>query len=278
MLARSNCFRYCVIRASLRKIKRMNSPLEMGGVSSQIDNGIATIEFFHPLSNSLPGKVLAQLAQAITDAGSNDAVKVLILRSAGERAFCGGASFEELISIKDLDEGQRFFSGFANVINAMRTCPKLIIGRVQGKAVGGGVGLASSVDYCFATKHAAVKLSELAVGIGPFVVGPAVERKAGLSGMSAMAINATQFFDAAWAREKGIFTDVFETVEEMDEAIAALALKLAGSNPEAMKALKSIFWQGTDHWDQLLAERAAISGRLVLSDFTRLAIDKFKNK
>ncbi len=262
----------------MRKIKRMNSPLEMGGVSSQIDNGIATIEFFHPLSNSLPGKVLAQLAQAITDAGSNDAVKVLILRSAGERAFCGGASFEELISIKDLDEGQRFFSGFANVINAMRTCPKLIIGRVQGKAVGGGVGLASSVDYCFATKHAAVKLSELAVGIGPFVVGPAVERKAGLSGMSAMAINATQFFDAAWAREKGIYTDVFETVEEMDEAIAALALKLAGSNPEAMKALKSIFWQGTDHWDQLLAERAAISGRLVLSDFTRLAIDKFKNK
>ena len=256
----------------------MTSAVEMGGVSSRIENGIATLEFFHPLSNSLPGKVLAQLAKAITAAGNNEAVKVIILRSAGDRAFCGGASFEELISINDLEEGKRFFSGFANVINAMRTCPKLIIGRVQGRAVGGGVGLASSVDYCFATEHAAVKLSELAVGIGPFVVGPAVARKAGLSGMSAMAINATKFFDAQWAREKGIYTDVFDTVEEMDNAIEALAKQLAASNPEAMRELKTIFWQGTDHWDTLLAERAAISGRLVLSDFTRNAIESFKKK
>ena len=205
-------------------------------------------------------------------------MKVILLKSSGDRAFCGGASFDELISIKDLDEGHVFFSGFANVINAMRKCPKLIIGRVQGKAVGGGVGLASSVDYCFATKYASVKLSELAVGIGPFVVGPAVERKAGLSGMSAMAINATKFFDAEWAREKGIYTDVFDTVEEMDEAIANLAAKLAASNPEAMAELKKIFWAGTDHWESLLKERAAISGRLVLSDFTRNAIESFKKK
>jgi methylglutaconyl-CoA hydratase len=221
---------------------------------------------------------LARLANAITGAGERKDVHVIIVKSAGDRAFCGGASFDELISIKDLAEGKRFFSGFANVINAMRTCPKLIIGRVQGKAVGGGVGLASSVDYCFATKHASVKLSELAVGIGPFVVGPAVERKAGLSGMSAMAINATQFFSAEWAREKGIYADVFETVEELDESIGALAKKLAASNPDAMRNLKKIFWAGTDHWDNLLAERAAISGQLVLSDFTRNAIESFKKK
>ena len=256
----------------------MTDAILQGGVTISVTDGIATIEFFHPLSNSLPGKVLAQLADAITTTGKREDVAVIILRSAGDRVFCGGASFDELISINDLETGKRFFSGFANVINAMRTCPKLIIGRVQGKAVGGGVGLASSVDYCFATKHAAVKLSELAVGIGPFVVGPAVQRKAGLSGMSAMATNATEFFSADWAREKGIYTDVFETAEEMDNAIAVLAAQLAKSNPEAMKELKTIFWAGTEHWDGLLSERAAISGRLVLSDFTRNAIESFKKK
>ena len=256
----------------------MTDATKQGDVSIHIENSIATIEFFHPLSNSLPGRVLGKLAETVTAAGKNDEVGVIILKSAGARAFCGGASFDELISIKDLNEGKVFFSGFANVINAMRKCPKLIIGRVQGKAVGGGVGLASSVDYCFATKFAAVKLSELAVGIGPFVVGPAVERKAGVSGMSAMAINATKFFDAEWAREKGIYTDVFDSVEEMDEAILALATKLASSNPEAMKELKTIFWAGTEHWDDLLVERAAISGTLVLSDFTRNAIERFKAK
>jgi methylglutaconyl-CoA hydratase len=256
----------------------MTDATQQGDVSIQIENSIATIEFFHPLSNSLPGKVLGKLANTITEAGQNAAVGVIILKSAGERAFCGGASFDELISIQDLNEGKVFFSGFANVINAMRNCPKLIIGRVQGKAVGGGVGLASSVDYCFATKFASVKLSELAVGIGPFVVGPAVERKAGLSGMSAMAINATKFFDAEWAREKGIYTDVFDSVEEMDEAILALATKLAKSNPDAMKELKKVFWSGTENWDELLVERAAISGTLVLSDFTKKAINSFKAK
>ena len=260
------------------KSKTMTEATQQGDVFISIHNKIATIEFYHPLSNSLPGKVLAKLAHTITEAGQNDEVSVIVLKSSGERAFCGGASFDELISIQDLNEGKVFFSGFANVINAMRKCPKLIIGRVQGKAVGGGVGLASSVDYCFATKFASVKLSELAVGIGPFVVGPAVERKASLSGMSAMAINASEFFDAQWAREKGIYTDVFDSVEEMDAAIQALAEKLASSNPEAMKELKTVFWSGTEHWDDLLVERAAISGTLVLSDFTRQAIEKFKSK
>jgi methylglutaconyl-CoA hydratase len=256
----------------------MTDAINQGGVKVSIEDHIATIEFHHPLSNSLPGKVLGQLAKAIEGSGERKDVHVIILKSSGDRAFCGGASFDELIAIKNLDEGKKFFSGFANVINAMRTCPKLIIGRVQGKAVGGGVGLASSVDYCFATKHSAVKLSELAVGIGPFVVGPAVERKAGLSAMSAMATNATKFFDAEWAREKGIYTEVFDTVEEMDAAISALAANLAKSNPEAMRELKRIYWHGTEHWDELLAVRAAISGKLVLSDFTRNAIESFKKK
>lgn len=256
----------------------MSEAINQGDVFLSIDNQIATIEFYHPLSNSLPGRVLQKLADTITESGNNDKVSVIVLKSSGDRAFCGGASFEELISIQNLEEGKVFFSGFANVINAMRTCPKLIIGRIQGKAVGGGVGLASSVDYCFATKFASVKLSELAVGIGPFVVGPAVERKAGLSGMSAMAINASKFFDAEWAREKGIYSDVFDSVEEMDTAVEVLANKLASSNPEAMKDLKSIFWEGTAHWDTLLKERAAISGRLVLSEFTKEAIESFKSK
>jgi len=257
----------------------MSEAINQGNVELSInENGIATITFSHPLSNSLPGKILAKLADIITEAGANDSVKVIILKSAGERAFCGGASFDELISIDNIEVGKTFFSGFANVINAARKCPKLIIGRIQGKAVGGGVGMASAVDFCFATKFASVKLSELAVGIGPFVVGPAVERKIGTSAMSMMAINATEWYSADWAREKGLYADVFDDVDKMDEAIETIANKLASSNPEAMCMLKQVFWEGTEHWDTLLSDRAAMSGKLVLSDFTRNAIQAFKKK
>lgn len=242
------------------------------------DNGVCTIEFGHPASNSLPGAILRKLAQTITDCGADERARVIVLRSAGERAFCAGASFDELIAIENEAEGLEFFSGFALVINAMRTCPKLIIGRVQGKAVGGGVGLASAVDYCLATEHAAVKLSELAVGIGPFVVGPAVERKVGTSAMSQLAIDATAWRSAEWADQHGLYASVHADAAELDAAVDALATRLAASNPEAMAELKRIFWEGTAHWDGLLAERAAISGRLVLSAFTRNAIAQFKAK
>lgn len=257
----------------------MSNAMDQGHVDVSIENsGIATIEFGHPLSNSLPGKILQKLADSIAALGEDDNVKVIILRSIGERAFCAGASFDELISIKDLETGKVFFSGFANVINACRKCPKFIIGRVQGKAVGGGVGVASAVDYCFATKYADVKLSELAVGIGPFVVGPAVERKMGLSAMSQLAINATEWRSARWAKDNGLYAEIFDTVEDMEDRINTLAETLAKSNPEAMRLLKSAFWQGTEHWDTLLKERAAMSGELVLSDFTVNAINAFKKK
>ena len=247
-------------------------------VKINTENGIGTIEFFHPQSNSLPGHILAELASTITKAGKDDNIKVIILKSAGERAFCAGASFDELVAIDTPENGKKFFSGFANVINAARKCPKFIIGRVQGKAVGGGVGMASATDYCFATKFASAKLSELAIGIGPFVVGPAVERKIGTSAFSAMTINATKWFDAEWAREKGLYTEIFDSLEEMDIEIEKLATTLSNSNPEAMEGLKKVMWQGTEHWDTLLMERAVNSGTLVLSEFTRNAIKKFKNK
>ena len=252
--------------------------MDNGKVSVTAQGGIATISFFHPQSNSLPGALLRELGDTITQVSCDPAAVVIVLRSEGEKTFCAGASFDELIAIEDLEGGTRFFSGFAHVINAMRKSSKLIIGRIQSKAVGGGVGLASSVDYCFATSHSSIKLSELAVGIGPFVVGPAVQRKMGLSAMSQLAINATEWQSAQWAKEKGLYNEVFDTVEAMDQAIDALAQRLVNSNPEAMSELKNIFWQGTENWDQLLVERAGISGRLVLSDFTRNAISKFKSK
>ena len=241
-------------------------------------NGIGTIEFYHPQSNSLPGNILAKLATTITDAGNDKNIKVIILKSAGERAFCAGASFDELIAIDNPEQGKKFFLGFANVINAARKCPKFILGRVQGKAVGGGVGMAAATDYCFATKYSSSKLSELAIGIGPFVVGPAVERKIGTSAFSAMTINATKWFDANWSREKRLYTDVFDSVEELDDEIDKLASTLSKSNPEAMEKLKKIMWNGTEDWDRLLDKRAESSGILVISDFTSKAIAKFKSK
>lgn len=248
-------------------------------VTSHTDNaGITSIEFFHPQSNSLPGKILDALAQEIHHAGLNDDTKVIILRSPGEKAFCAGASFDELAAIKTKEEGLKFFSGFAHVINAMRKCPKLIIGRIHGKCVGGGVGLAASVDYAIATESAEAKLSELGVGIGPFVVGPAVERKTGNAGFSHLAIDAGSWRSAEWAKRKGLFAEVHATTEQMDESINRIANTLAHSSPEAMAEMKKIFWRGTENWDELLMERAAISGRLVLSEFTKKAIAKFKSK
>lgn len=252
--------------------------MENGSVASEINHGIGTITFGHPQSNSLPSHILNQLANEIIALGKHPEVRVIILKSLGEKAFCAGASFDELLSIDDLKTGEEFFSGFAKVINACRNSDKLILGRIQGKAVGGGVGMASAVDYCFATVKADVKLSELAVGIGPFVVGPAVERKIGLSAMSELAINATSWRSAEWAKSKGLYTELFETIEEMDEAVHNLAQQLAKSNPEAMKSLKKIFWAGTENWDDLLHVRAGISGTLVLSEFTRNAIQAFKSK
>ena len=249
-----------------------------GYVKSHIEHGINTIEFFHPQSNSLPGKILEELAKEIHFAGTHDETRVIILKSAGEKTFCSGASFDELVAIQTREAGSKFFNGFAHVINAMRKCPKFIIGRIQGKCVGGGVGLASSVDYAIATNKAEVKLSELAIGIGPFVVGPAVERKIGAAAFSALAIDATMWRNAEWARKKGLFAEVHESIENMDESVYRLANTLAHSNPEAMAEMKKIFWKGTEQWDELLKERAAISGKLVLSDFTKKAIEKFKLK
>lgn len=245
-------------------------------VKQHIENGVGYIEFFHPAHNSLPGDILAQLAVKIELAGKNDEIKVIVLKSGKDRTFCAGASFKELINIDDEETGKIFFSGFANVINAMRKCPKFIIGRIQGKTVGGGVGLAASTDYCMATKFAAIKLSELNIGIGPFVVGPAIERKMGLSAMSQIAIDANSFYPAEWAKQKGLFTQVYDTTEELDEAVKATAEHLCTYNTEAMKEMKKVFWKGTDDWDALLAERAEISGRLVLSDFTKEKLKGFK--
>ena len=247
-------------------------------VKSHIEHGINTIEFFHPQSNSLPAKILEELAKEIHFAGTHDETKVIILKSAGDKTFCSGASFDELAAIKNETEGIQFFSGFANVINAMRKCPKFIIGRIQGKCVGGGVGLAAAVDYAIATDKAEIKLSELAVGIGPFVVGPAVERKIGTAAFSTLAIDAATFRNADWAKRKGLFAEVHESIENLDEAIYKLANSLNHSSSHAMSEMKKIFWQGAEHWDELLKERAAISGRLVLSEFTKNAIEKFKTK
>jgi len=241
-------------------------------------NNISTIEFYHPKGNSFPSSQLKRLTGVINEAGNDTESRVIVLKSRGNAAFCAGASFDELLEIKDYAEGKEFFMGFARVINAMRLCPKLTIVRVQGKVVGGGVGLAAAADYTLAAKNASVKLSELALGIGPFVVGPAVERKIGIAAFGALAIDARNWRGAKWARQKGLYMNIYDSITGLDEAVEKLADDLSESSPEAMSALKRVLWQGTDHWDKLLEERAEISGRLVLSEFTRNFIRDFKLK
>jgi methylglutaconyl-CoA hydratase len=256
----------------------MLKQIKEGQIRCERHNGVMTIEFFHPQSNSLPGAMLDALTHEIHGAGNDHDTKVIILQSGGDRAFCAGASFDELLAIETPEEGLQFFAGFANLINEMRKCPKFIIARIQGKCVGGGVGIAAAADYAIAVEGADVKLSELAIGIGPFVVGPAVERKIGLSAFSSLAIDATMWRDAEWARKRGLYAELHGAVTGMDESIAHLAGHLAHSNPEAMALLKQTLWKGTEHWDHLLPERAAMSGRLVLSSFSRAAIQKLRKK
>jgi len=247
-----------------------------GTVISSIRENIATISFYHPASNSFPSTLLNQLIAIIDRLGADENVRIIILKSEGEKAFCAGAFFDELLEITNNEEGEQFFLGFANLINAMRKCPKLIIGRVQGKAVGGGVGIIAATDYCFASEAADIKLSELTIGLGPFVIEPAIKRKIGVAAVSKLTLDATDWHTAYWAKEKGLFSRVFETINDMDDYVASLAQKLASYNPEALKEIKKAFWQGTDHWDELLDEKAKISGKLVLSDFTKKALIRFK--
>jgi methylglutaconyl-CoA hydratase len=256
----------------------MHHEIKEGHVRAETHNGVTTIEFFHPQSNSMPGALLEALTHEIHSAGNDQNTKVIVIRSASEKAFCAGAFFDELLAIESVEQGIQFFSGFAHLINAMRKCPKFIIVRVQGRCVGGGVGLVAAADYAIAVSGADVKLSELAIGIGPFVVGPAVERKIGVAAFGSLAIDATMWRDAEWARRRNLYCELHSDVAEMDESIRRLSENLAHSNPEAMALLKQSLWKGTEHWDQLLLEKASISGRLILSPFSRNAIQKFKKK
>lgn len=250
--------------------------MNLPSIHSKIKDSVATISFYHPASNSLPSSLLTQLTNEILKAGRNNAVHVIILKSEGIRAFCAGASFDELLTITTKDAGHLFFMGFANVINAIRTCGKVVIGSIQGKAVGGGVGLAAACDYCLATEQASIKLSELFIGIGAFVIEPAVTRKIGKAAFCQLTLDATEWHSASWAKDKGMYATTFDSIESMTEATLSLAKKLASYNLDALGHMKKVFWEGTENWAELLEQRAQISGELVLSDFTKKTLQKLK--
>jgi len=252
----------------------MSDITQSGTIESSLNEGVRMITFSHPSHNSMPTPLLRKLKEAIVYAGRDEATKVIILKSGGDRTFCAGASFDELVSIENEKQGEAFFMGFANVINAMRSCPKIIIGRVQGKAVGGGVGLAAATDYCLASKYGAVKLSELSIGIGPFVISPVVERRIGTTAFSHLALDAMNWQTARWAMDKGLYAAIYEDNNALDKAVQELAAQLAKSNPNALFKMKKILWKGTEDWGELLHQRAIISGQLVLSDFTKKALIK----
>ena len=247
-----------------------------GSLYTKIENRVATIEFGHPASNSFVSELLDRLTKEFNKLAINSEVSVIVLKSEGDRAFCAGASFDELVAISNLEEGKQFFSGFANVINAMRNCPKPIIGRVQGKTVGGGVGLAAACDYVHATVEAAIKLSEISIGIGPFVIAPAVERKMGKAALAELSLYPTEWKNAYWAKEKGLFAKVYDSISEMDKELDIHLQKLATYNPKALSQMKKVLWEGTEHWSKLLLERAEASGKLALSPNTKQALEKFK--
>jgi len=254
----------------------MGTNRKNGSLYTKIDGKVAVVEFGHPASNSFTSELLGRLTAELDKLSENSNISVIVLKSEGDRAFCAGASFDELVAVSNLEEGKVFFSGFAHVINATRRCSKVIVGRVQGKTVGGGVGLAAACDYVFATEASAIRLSELSIGIAPLVIAPAVERKIGAAAISELSLAPTEWKNAYWAKEKGLFSKVFDDITELDKELDFFAQKLAAYNPDALEELKKVLWKNTSHWDKLLLERAAITGKLALSDFTKNAISKFK--
>ena len=254
-----------------------SDPRTEGEVDVRIRDAIATVSFSHPRSNSLPSALLRRIAAEITEVSGNSGIKVIVLRSAGEKAFCAGASFDEMKAVSDASSGREFFSGFARVILAMTRAPQFVVARVQGKVTGGGVGLVAASDYVLAVRAAALKLSELAVGLGPFVIGPVVERKAGRGPFAAMSIDA-DWRSAEWAERHGLYARVFDDAKEMDKALDALLDFLQGANPEAIRQFKKALWADTQDWPQLLEQRAGISGALALSAHTRAAIERFERR
>ncbi|WP_369752691.1 enoyl-CoA hydratase/isomerase family protein [Flavobacterium sp. WC2409] len=256
----------------------MALPESNGSLSTKIENKIATVQFGHPASNSFPRQLLDSLTQELNNLSENSAVSVIVLKSVGTGAFCAGASFDELLAVSNQEEGVHFFSGFAHLINAMRTCSKIIVGRIHGKAVGGGVGIAAACDYAFATADASIKLSELAIGIGPFVIEPAVSRKIGKTAMTQMTLAAHEWKTADWALEKGLYAKLAQDQVELDIDIDHFTSKLASYNPDALFEMKKIIWEGTQDWDTLLLERAAVTGQLVLSNYAKNALEQFKKK
>lgn len=252
-----------------------NPAVPQGTVRSTVADGVGTIEFAHPKGNSLPAQLLGLLASEITKLGADPATRVIVLRSAGTGAFCAGASFDEFTSLADAAAGKEFFSGFSRVILAMIHAPKFVLTRVHGRAAGGAIGVVAASDYSFAVRSAQVKLSELQVGIGPFVVGVVIERKLGLAPFQALAVHA-DWHDAEWCERHGLYSMLCDDEAALDAAVAAHATRLAASNPEAMREMKRIFWAGTENWESVMAERAGMSGRMVLSDFTREALGRFR--
>lgn len=249
--------------------------MNQGSVTTEIRTGFARIVFSHPAHNSMPSQLLSDLVRQIEEAGHNDEIGAVLLRSEGEGTFCAGANLDELLSIKEEETGKDFFMGFANVILAMRRCPKPIIVAVQGKAIGGGVGIAAAADYCLGCRASQVKLSELAIAIGPFVILPALIRKMGVAAAGQLSLD-TEWHTAAWGRDNGLFQRVYAGPEELFREARILAERVGKFNPNASARLKQSLWEDTDHWPALLAERAATTGRLVMSGEAKTALGNLK--
>ena len=231
-------------------------------INSSIQNNICYIEFFTPKHNALNSNMLDQLANKIEETPEHCAV--IVLSSGGDRTFCAGASFDELSQIKNQEEATLFFNGFAKVILSIKACPQIVIVSVQGKAVGGGVGIIAAADYAIALENAALKLSELNIGIGPFVIAPAIVKKSGINVLTEMSLNPDNFYSAKWAKQKGLFHKVCENQSDLKITTNNFANKLASFNVNALKAMKHVFWENTEHWPELLEKRAETSGSLVL--------------
>ncbi len=243
-------------------------------VKNYCEGNIGFLEFGNPAGNSLPSPLLKAFKAGLIALEKDSNVRVIVIQSFGDRAFCGGASLAEMKTLQTLEEATAFFMGIADLINTLRSLSKFVIGRVHGKVVGGGVGLVAACDYVLANRTAQIKLSELSIGIGPYVIEPVVSRKIGGTAFAQLSLDAHQWKSATWAEDKGLYNALFETQVELDLAVKTNAERFASYPEKAVKTLRKLHWKETEHWDKLLPKNAAITGELALQEATQNILKK----
>ncbi len=209
-------------------------------ITYSVEDGVATVTIDEPeRRNPLSLAVMAELTEGVASAGVDETVRVIVLTGAGDEAFSAGGDLSGGFVDSPLPDHQAR-GILADLFRAMRSCPKPIIGRINGVALGGGFGVAAACDITIAADHAKFGTPEINLGLWPMMISavllPLAPRKQLLEMMLAGRI-----IDAGEARDMGLVTRVVPA-DYLDAAVGETATSLASKSPAALALGKSSFY------------------------------------